>query len=180
MPRPPGLPAAPGLPQRPMFGAPPVNAAQMQQMHQGQFAAQNGSQNAHSQDPRLRAQDAAASTYGQSQPFNDSRAQDQPTATAADVDELVANAARESGVSLEENKPAPEPVEEKKSKKDKDKATRLVYSDNELSPEEKMAKLSRYAFDPTNEKPETVLSSAVEPAVTGPVEGQDDVLDAAG
>src|SRR5271168_23806 len=36
-PRPPSLPAAPGLPQRPAFGAPQVNAFQMQQMHQGQI-----------------------------------------------------------------------------------------------------------------------------------------------
>jgi hypothetical protein len=37
---------------------------------------------------------------------------------------------------------------EKKSKKDKDKDIRLVYSDNEVSPEEKMASLPRYAFNP--------------------------------
>ena len=37
----------------------------------------------------------------------------------------------------------------KKSKKEKERAISLVYSDMETSPEEKMAKLSRYAFDPT-------------------------------
>jgi hypothetical protein len=47
-----------------------------------------------------------------------------------------------------------EPIEEKAgSKKDKEKekvkATRLVYSDNETSPEEKMALLAKYAFTPT-------------------------------
>ena len=38
--------------------------------------------------------------------------------------------------------------EEKNAKKEKDKpkTTRLVYSDNDTSPEEKMALLSRYAF----------------------------------
>lgn len=40
-------------------------------------------------------------------------------------------------------KTEPEP---KKSKKDK--AVRMVYSDNEISPEERMAKLARYAFAP--------------------------------
>lgn len=41
-------------------------------------------------------------------------------------------------------------VEEKTEKKDKEKSknTRLVYSDNGVSPEEKMARLSRYAFTP--------------------------------
>lgn len=38
--------------------------------------------------------------------------------------------------------------EEKKSKKEKDKSTKLVYSDNEMSPEEKMAQMPRYAFAP--------------------------------
>lgn len=50
------------------------------------------------------------------------------------------------------NEVAPAKKEEDKieSKKDKDKlkATRLIYDDNEISPEEKMAKMSRYAFFP--------------------------------
>lgn len=59
---------------------------------------------------------------------------------------------------------------EKKSKKDKDKATRMVYSDNEVSPEEKMAQLSRYAFAPER-KNDTVLADATEmPAVAGTVD----------
>ena len=37
---------------------------------------------------------------------------------------------------------------EGKKDKDKSKVTKLVYDDNEISPEEKMAKLSRYAFVP--------------------------------
>lgn len=43
--------------------------------------------------------------------------------------------------------------EEKTSKKEKEKnkATKLVYSDNDVSPEEKMARMPRYAFTP--EKP---------------------------
>lgn len=55
-----------------------------------------------------------------------------------------------------------------KIKKEKDKATKLVYSDNEVSPEEKMAELPRYAFTP-NDKGETVLGEATVPAVTGVV-----------
>jgi hypothetical protein len=39
----------------------------------------------------------------------------------------------------------PEP-EKKSAKKEKDKNSRMAYSDNNISPEEKMATLSRYAF----------------------------------
>lgn len=42
---------------------------------------------------------------------------------------------------------AEEPAPEKKSKKDKDKNVRMVY-DDELSPEERMALMPRYAFVP--------------------------------
>lgn len=60
--------------------------------------------------------------------------------TAAAVEDLIASV---TGQSLLE---APE--KEKKGKKEKDKNSRLVYSDNEISPEEKMARLPRYAFTP--------------------------------
>ncbi len=45
-------------------------------------------------------------------------------------------------------KPADQPVEEKKDKKEKSKASHLVYSDPDTSPEEKMARMPRYAFTP--------------------------------
>ena len=37
---------------------------------------------------------------------------------------------------------------DKEKDKDKPKSTRLVYSDNQVSPEEKMAAMARYAFTP--------------------------------
>ena len=69
---------------------------------------------------------------------------------------------------------AGETQSEKKSKKEKekDKDTRMVYSDNETSPEEKMAKLSRYAFNPEG-KEDTVLGDANTAAVTGVDRGYD-------
>ena len=70
---------------------------------------------------------------------------------------------------------AERPQTDKKGKKDKDKAIRLVYSDEEISPEEKMAKLPRYAFVPDG-KGETVLGDATTAAVTGAVRGGDDVM----
>jgi hypothetical protein len=62
--------------------------------------------------------------------------------------------------------PAPEATEnaevtEKKSKKDK--PMKMVYSDNEVSPEEKMALMPRYAFVPEG-KAETAPADANAPA----------------
>lgn len=86
------------------------------------------------------------------------------------MDELVAGAARsgddidqlirmaEAGIKVPLKKengtpteatPAAEPAAtEKKSKKDKDKG-RMVYSDPEYSPEERMAQMPRYAYIPS-------------------------------
>jgi hypothetical protein len=49
-----------------------------------------------------------------------------------------------------ESIPAKNEDEKAEGKKDKDKskASKLVYDDNEISPEEKMAKMARYAFTP--------------------------------
>ena len=149
------LPAPPGLPQRPSFGAPPVSTYQMQQMHQGQVPGpptmafkeqqpdhQNGTQ-AHFKPTNEAGQAPAQPAFVSQQP-NEPKAEGQPQDVAA----------------------------EKKSKKDKDKDVRLVYSDNDVSPEEKMAKLPRYAFDP-KEREETVLGE-ITPAVTGVVSGPED------
>ena len=86
------------------------------------------------------------------------------SAIAASVDELISTA---KGAATPTT-PNAEAGSDKKSKKDKDKATRLVYSDEEVSPEEKMSKLPRYAFVP-DRKEETVLGTP-EGAVTGTVD----------
>jgi len=72
--------------------------------------------------------------------------------------------------------PAPGPqsteapdVPEKKVKKEKDKNAKLIYSDNEVSPEEKMAKMQRYAFVPDT-KIDAVPIEASEPAVAAVVD----------
>lgn len=61
---------------------------------------------------------------------------------------VAARAATETPKAVEKpsENPTGEPVEEKKDKKEKAKAAHLVYSDQETSPEEKMAKMPRYAF----------------------------------
>ncbi len=91
---------------------------------------------------------------------------------AASIDDLISSASKQADVSAAAQAvpppppakteapavtPAPVPakeeaIDEKTGKKDKEKskATRLVYSDNETSPEEKMAMLPRYAFNLEN------------------------------
>ena len=87
---------------------------------------------------------------------------------ASSLDDLIANASKQAdatnaaaaAAATKTEVPTPtapakeDPAEEKVgTKKDKEKekakATRLVYSDNETSPEEKMAMLPKYAFTPT-------------------------------
>jgi septal ring factor EnvC (AmiA/AmiB activator) len=92
---------------------------------------------------------------------------DSPSANATSLDDLVSNAAKEAD---EKAAKAEKPREEKAGKKEKEKGkpTRLIYSDNQISPEEKMAKLSRYAFVPDTGK-ETVLGEAANAMVAGVV-----------
>lgn len=158
--RPSNLPPAPGLPQRPAFGAPPVNAFQMQQMHQGQVGgppnpvgyALNGQQNAQQKSSEnVRSPGGGpvasfASPPGQppAPDVNMSSLDDLVSGTAKDADKAAATAKAKT-----EAPKAQEPQEEKKSKKEKDKNMKLMYSDNEVSPEEKMAKMARYAFAPS-------------------------------
>lgn len=62
-----------------------------------------------------------------------------------DIDHMIRMA--EAGIRPGGKKGDEAPAEEKKSKKDKDKNVRMVY-DDELSPEERMAAMPRYAFVP--------------------------------
>ncbi|KAK5987027.1 Zinc finger protein [Cladobotryum mycophilum] len=73
--------------------------------------------------------------------------EDQAPAAAAgdDIDQLIRMA--EAGIKPLK-KPEEEDAGEKKGKKDKDKKGRMVYEDAEISPEEKMAALPRYAYTP--------------------------------
>ncbi|KAG8533585.1 uncharacterized protein KY384_001325 [Bacidia gigantensis] len=136
--RPGSLPSAPGLPQRPTGGPPPVDAAQLQQMHLGHLPAQqNPLSNQQSGLPRIPMPPAT---------------QGPPAGNVSSVGVPVPGASQDADKTndlidskSEQPKVAPE---EKKGKKEKDRGMRLVYSDNDVSPEEKMAKLPRYAFAP--------------------------------
>jgi hypothetical protein len=87
---------------------------------------------------------------------------------ASSLDDLIANASQQADVDAAAAVAPPAPAasfppaapvavkeeagEDKAAKKEKDKekpkSTRLVYSDNETSPEEKMAVWAKYAFNP--------------------------------
>ncbi|KAL4911304.1 hypothetical protein BDW74DRAFT_142741 [Aspergillus multicolor] len=137
------LPSAPSLPQRPAVGAPQVNAYQLQQMHMGH--------------PLSTA--AVPGVADGEKP--------EATAFSSSVDDLISGAAKQADQAAAAPKPA-EGAEEKPSKKDKSKQSRLVYSDNETSPEEKMAKLPRYAFVP-DRRGETALQELPPSVVVGQV-----------
>lgn len=169
----------------------------MQQMHQGQLPgppnpASFSNQKGASQHPSNGFNNTQHAPNGQTHhefggqgiktPLNDR--QGQVSANATSLDDLLSVAAKdadEAGIAAEPkaNAKAESAQPEKKSKKDKEKATKLVYSDNETSPEEKMAQLPRYAFVPDG-KGETVLGDATTAAVTGVATGSDDVLDEQG
>ncbi|KAJ5929130.1 hypothetical protein N7454_006978 [Penicillium verhagenii] len=73
----------------------------------------------------------------------------------------------------------PTDAPEKPSKKDKSKPTRMIYSDQTTSPEEKMAQIPRYAFTRGHFTQETVLGEIPDATVTGTIRDQDTVVDPA-
>lgn len=71
--------------------------------------------------------------------------------------------------------PTPAPAAPAKKSK-KDRKTKNIYNNNITTPEEFMADLPKYKFDPAERKEETVLGN-VEAQVTGPDLGSEGVLD---
>ena len=93
---------------------------------------------------------------------------------SASVDDLVSGAAKQADAAAEASKT--DPAEEKPSKKDKAKQMRLIYPDNETSPEEKMSRLPRYAFAPDRQG-EKVLEELPAASVVGTIRESDSVID---
>ncbi|KAI9785610.1 MAG: hypothetical protein M1816_000357 [Peltula sp. TS41687] len=175
-------PAAPGLPQRPAVNPPSVNAFQMQQMHQGQAAVPSGQSPGPVQTGGWVQAPGANNTWHDNSPpgVPPPGLSGLPTAsTNISTNPSSYNHDNPGGADIPEaasTKPATsagEVIEPKiKKEKDKEKTTKLIFSDNEVSPEEKMASLPRYAFAPIKRE-ETVLGEATTPAVTGVVDGHD-------
>jgi hypothetical protein len=128
----------------------------MQQMHHGQIP---GLPNPPPVNQSFQKQDAPQNNIPQ-QPQPAAAQQDfgsHESANAASLDDLISGASREAEAAQSgQRDPAPTSqtvevaTEEKapKKEKDKNKASKLVYSDNDVSPEEKMARMPRYAFTP--------------------------------
>ncbi|KAL4929455.1 putative C2H2 finger domain protein [Aspergillus undulatus] len=150
------LPAAPSLPQRPAVGAPQVNAYQLQQMHMG-----------HPVPGGAAAPGVPNGEKPEATPFSSS------------VDDLISGAAKQADQAATNATPKPtDGAEDKAAKKDKSKQSRLVYSDNETSPEEKMARLPRYAFVP-DRRTDTTLEELPASAVVGTIRESGTVVDPA-
>lgn len=119
----------------------------MQQMHQGQIPGPPNPPESAFNNSRGAGGPSGKLQFSPPEPVPKSE-------NATSLDDLVSSAARDaaqaanavpdskSGMKVEEA------AEDKKGKKEKDKNAKLVYSDNEVSPEEKMAHLPRYAFVP--------------------------------
>ena len=148
-------PGVSGLPQRPAFGAPqgPAHAP----------GTQHANFSFHGTNPAVSSLPMSPAPDGAGRPgylgISDAAAQAASSAKG-DAASRPADGARD-----DESRP--------RVKKEKDKATRLVYSDNDTSPEERMARLPRYAYTPSQEE-ETVLGE-VSPAVAGIVGDRHDV-----
>ena len=156
----------------------------MQQMHQGQLPAPSTSSDAsfsHQQgvsQPFGRALGSPpngrpvglVATTGTLQTNGSFESINTISANATSLDDLLSGAAKDADKaqaithSMLDVK-TDEPQEERKGKKEKDKNTKLVYSDNDISPEEKMAQLPRYAFAPGG-KEDSVVEDATTAAVT--------------
>lgn len=194
--RPPSLPPAPGLPQRPSFTAPALPAHQMQQMHQGPPPSGSWGSNGW-KGPEQNT--AMSSAYPHPQGFpgtyaaNASSVDDLVSGAAReadDIDELIRMA--EAGikppkkgetpvqVQAYEATPTPAPEvkpevvekpEQSEKKSKKEKPIKMIYSDNDLSPEERMAKMPRYAFVPDGKTESSLVEAATVPGVAGTVDG---------
>lgn len=126
----------------------------MQQMHQGQLPGPpNLTDHSHNAQQQPGQNGGPGGPAGSGPPPSSLPAP--LSANATSLDDLVSGAAKDAdkAAGAVETKPqvpkVEEATEEKKGKKEKDKNMRLIYSDNEVSPEEKMAQMPRYAFAPS-------------------------------
>ncbi|KKY14841.1 putative c2h2 finger domain-containing protein [Diplodia seriata] len=141
-----------------------VNQYQLQQMHQGHVPPSVAGPLGHNGSTQANGHAAQVS-------------QSSFPGLEQSVDDLIASAGKPSeAAKTAETERAKKEEEAPKAKKD----VKLVYSDSEMSPEEKMAKLARYAFNPADRQQDEKVVGSLDPPVTGVVSGQDDVHDPSG
>ena len=126
----------------------------MQQMHQGQLPGPpNPTDHSHNAQLQQGQNGSAGGPAGSGAPPSSLPAP--LSANATSLDDLLSGAAKDADKAAggADSKPhlpkVEEPAEEKKGRKEKEKNMKLIYSDNEVSPEEKMAQMPRYAFAPS-------------------------------
>lgn len=166
------LPGVTGLPQRPVFPGSQPQAPFPTPHVQAPFQSSIGSLQAPGESPM--------GQNGQTVGYPGSMTSPQNTGVAPGT---VTSAADGKSVDSDKNaeaiatakKLAADASIDKKSNSKKDRSIKLVYSDNDISPEEKMAALPRYTFK-REKKDETVLGP-VTASVTGIAVGPDDVID---
>ena len=169
------LPGAMGLPQRPVFPGsqsqgpiPPTHMQASGSAGLARFQASGESQT---------GVNGKAAGY----PSSTNAAQNAgvPAGVASStVDGKLVDSGKNAEAISAAKKLAAEASTDKKSSIKKDRSMRLIYSDNDVSPEEKMAALPRYMFE-KEKKQETVLGT-VTASVTGIAAGPDDVIDKQG
>ncbi|CAL3972213.1 hypothetical protein PZA11_004608 [Diplocarpon coronariae] len=191
--RPPSLPPAPGLPQRPSFGASAIPSHKIQPTHEGPPLA-HGWAGQGWKGPEQNTAMSSAYPHPQgfpgTHPTNASSVDDLVSGAAReaddDIDKLIRMA--EAGIKppkhgelptpnqAPEATPHPAPEVEKavkpeptEKKAKKDKSIKMIYSDNDLSPEERMAQMPRYAFVPDGKAESVLVDAATAPAVAGTV-----------
>lgn len=168
------LQPAPGLPARPSFDLPSFNREDMQRMHIGQVPPPNTNTvyQQHSSVPP-KPIPAKPGSYDDVDAMlqdikNDLKQEQAEQAAAKASAEKAAQEAVKTSVPATSSK--------EKKKKSKPAFTKMIYSDNNVSPEEKMAQQSKYAYAFRPKKPEFV-EGEVGGAVTGVTVDEDTVRD---
>ncbi|KAF2230297.1 hypothetical protein EV356DRAFT_492309 [Viridothelium virens] len=133
-PRQTNLTPAPGLPPRPAFGTPSVNAFEMQQLHHGHMPGQNSVPSHHVQQTPAQTPNPEMQKYlseAHQVPANTMSPSGLASGTVQHGETATTSAVQE----------AP-----RADKKAQNKRTKMVYPDDEVSPEEKLSELPKYAF----------------------------------
>ncbi|PNS13943.1 hypothetical protein CAC42_1434 [Sphaceloma murrayae] len=151
------LPSAPGLPARPTFDAPPVSRSKMHELHQGhkvQESKANYEASALSSGiDDLIAQQQVGSAHGNDhangmkEVYQESKSAGDRVNDVDTIDRHQPAAAPTPALADEKAVKTSEKTNDSKSAKTKKKLN-LVVKDHHTSPEEKMARMSRYSFTP--------------------------------
>ena len=169
------LPGVTGLPQRPVFPGAQSQGPFPSPHMQAPFQSSGGSLQAPGESPM--GQNGPRAGYPGSLTLSQN-ASVAPGTAASTTNGKTADPDKNAEAIAAAKKLAADASTEKKSNSKKDRSIKLVYSDKDISPEEKMAALPRYTFK--REKKEETILGTVTASVTGIAAGPDDVIDKQG